>query len=174
MDINKLVNLTARAWSLEILAGLASGIPGRQAPLLTETGATRTAFRQSLDHLFDLGLLERNPGHGHPLRPEFRLTAEGAAMAGMAARITKAARADAPLIRKSWTVPVLALTTKPKRFSAIRGGLPGITDRALSKSLQLLQNQDWIARDVDPAGRPPHPTYLAINAGEVISMAANG
>ena len=69
MDMEFLVKLTARAWSLSILARLDAGVPGRQAPLLAATGAGRTAFAQSLAHLHALGLLERNPGHGHlPLK----------------------------------------------------------------------------------------------------------
>ena len=58
MDIEFLVKLTARAWSLSILARLDAGVPGRQAPLLAATGAGRTAIAQSLAHLHALGLLE--------------------------------------------------------------------------------------------------------------------
>ena len=37
MDIETLVKLTSRSWSLNILALLHSGVPGRQAPLLAAT-----------------------------------------------------------------------------------------------------------------------------------------
>ena len=174
MDIEGLVKLTSRAWSLEILAGLANGVPGRQAPLLAQTGASRAAFRQSLDHLFDLHLLERNPGHGHPLRPEFRLTAKGQVMAKAAATITGTADdTGLALLRKTWTVPVLTLTAQPVRFTGIKQGLIGITDRALSKSLDSLQDQQWIRRDVDVTARPLRPTYRAINAGRQIALATS-
>ena len=85
MDINLLVKLSSRAWSLPILAQIARGVACRQAPLIAATGAGRTAFGASLTHLIDLKLLERNPGHGHPLRPEFRLTPAGQAAAAMGA-----------------------------------------------------------------------------------------
>ncbi len=143
MDINLLVKLTARAWSLPILASLHQGVPGRQAPLLAATGAGRTAFAASLAHLLQLGLLERNPGHGHPLRPEFRLTATGQEAAAMAARLLgTVACAEGALLRRSWTVPILALTGQPRRFSAIRSELSPITDRALSASLKQLEDHD--------------------------------
>ena len=175
MDIMELVKLTTRAWSLEILTGLNEGVPGRQAPLLARTGASRTAFRDSLDHLFQLGLLERNPGHGHPLRPEFRLTEKGQALAMTAATITGVSdKAGRALLRKSWTVPVLALTMTPSRFTGIKHGLPGITDRALSKSLEGLQDQQWIRRDVDVRARPLRPTYQAVNAGRQIALVTQG
>ena len=174
MDIGDLVKLTTRAWCLEILAGLDTGTPGRQAPLLAKTGASRAAFRQSLDHLFDLHLLERNPGHGHPLRPEFRLTPKGEALAKLAAKVIGAADAGTPLLRKTWTVPILVMTSTPVRFTGIKQGLSGITDRALSKSLDSLQDQQWIRRDVDVTARPLRPTYLAINAGRQIALATQG
>ena len=37
-----------------------------------------------MDHLIELGLLERNPGYGHPLRPAFRLTELGRTVATLA------------------------------------------------------------------------------------------
>jgi len=123
----------------------------------------------------DLGLLERNPGHGHPLRPEYRLTAQGIAIAGVAHKIINAStRSDKPaLVRKTWTVPILALTRRPLHFIEIKSGLPAITDRALSQSLTLLQDHQWLSRDVDVSRRPLRPTYYAIKTGDEISKAVN-
>lgn len=87
MDISLFVNITSRAWALPILSNLHTGVAGRQAPLLAATGASRTAFAQSMEHLISIGLLERNPGHGHPLRPEFRLTPSGIKAAAIAHKI---------------------------------------------------------------------------------------
>lgn len=172
MDINLLVKLTARAWSLNILALMHTGVPGRQAPLLAKTSASRTAFAASLDHLVQLGLIERNPGHGHPLRPEFRLTAAGTQAARIAHAVIKVAPADAnKLLRKSWTVPILALTGTPHRFSAIKSDLPPITDRALSSSLHQLEDHNWIRRDIETSGRMPFPTYCAVNTGLAVHQA---
>ena len=173
MDIKTLVKLTSRAWSLNILALLHQGVPGRQAPLLAATSASRTAFAASLQHLVELGLVERNPGHGHPLRPEFRLTSDGVEAAAIAHRIMQAVPDDGgfALLRRSWTVPILALTDRPKRFSAIRTGLAPITDRALSASLHQLEACEWLRRDIDFSTRLPYPTYLAANRGIEISRA---
>lgn len=173
MDIKILVNLTSRAWSLKVLALMHEGVAGRQAPLLAASGASRTAFTHSLRHLEGLGLLERNPGHGHPLRPEFRLTPAGAALAPVAHRIDAAVRDDAGaiLLRKMWTVPVLAVANRPKAFSALKRDLTPITDRALSKSLRELNGQNWIERSVDVALHPPRPFYHVVNEGAHISRA---
>ena len=170
-----LVKLTSRAWSLKILALLHAGVPGRQAPLLAATSASRTSFASSLGHLVQLGLLERNPGHGHPLRPEFRLTGNGVEAAETASRIVKAVLDDGEfaLLRRSWTVPILALTDTPQRFSDIKSDLATITDRALSTSLHQLEARDWLQRDIDTSRRVPFPTYLAVNRGIEINRAVD-
>ena len=175
MDINDLVKLTSKAWSLTILSLMHEGVPGRQGPLLAASGASRTAFAQSLAHLTEIGMLERNPGHGHPLRPEFRLTARGLLAAALARRITELSRPeDRDLMRRCWTVPVLTTLRGPVRYGDIRRGLPDITDRALSSSLKSLEERDWVERKVDGAARPPRSLYLAVNCGQAISgIAAN-
>ena len=171
MDIELVVKLTSRAWSLPILAQIARGTPCRQAPLIAATGAGRTAFAASLTHLIDLKLLERNPGHGHPLRPEFRLTPEGAAMADLAARLTDVTkdRPEALLLRRAWTVPVLATTARPRPFGDIRAHLRPITDRALSQSLRQLEDHRMLRREVDTTLRPPRPYYHAAGLGADIA-----
>lgn len=172
MDIALLVNLTSKAWSLKILALLHSGVPGRQAPLIAATNASRTSFASSMEHLVQLGLLEKNPGHGHPLRPEFRLSRKGVPIASMASRIMESLPDDDAFVvlRRNWTVPILAVTESPKRFSVIRSELGAITDRALSQSLGVLEEQQWLKRDIDVSHRSPFPTYLALNTGRTINQ----
>ncbi|MFV1592161.1 winged helix-turn-helix transcriptional regulator [Phaeobacter sp. JH20_36] len=171
MDIMTLVNITSRAWAMPILSSLSSGIAGRQAPLLAATGASRTAFAQSMDHLIDLGLIERNPGYGHPLRPEFRLTQSGAAAAAIACKIHDVAcEDDRPLLRRSWTLPVLTTLHRPSHFSDIKRNLPTVTDRALSQSLKSMEAKSWVCRSVDGAARPPRSIYHAVNTGGLISQ----
>ena len=176
MDINLLVKLTSRAWALDILAHLHAGVPGRQAALLAATGAGRTSFGGSLQHLIALGLIQRTPGHGHPMRPEFQLTATGKPMAALAFRVLKAVpeAGEAGVLRKSWTLPVLALAAQPLRFSGLKAGLAGITDRALSTSLQRLEALDWMAREIDLSQRVPFPVYRAVNAGQDIGKVLAG
>ncbi|WP_106753292.1 winged helix-turn-helix transcriptional regulator [Pannonibacter carbonis] len=174
MDINLIVKITSRAWALPILDKLHLGIPGRQATLLAATGAGRTAFLQSLDHLLMIGLLERNPGHGHPLRPEFRLTPAGEVAARMANEVLNIVKADEQdLLRLSWTLPVLTTLQTPQQFGEIRRSLSSISDRALSQSLRCMEQRTWIHRRVDEATRPPRPFYSAINNGAMISSVTN-
>jgi DNA-binding HxlR family transcriptional regulator len=170
MDIALFVNITSRAWALPILSNLHEGVAARQAPLLAATGASRTAFAQSLDHLIKIGLVERNPGYGHPLRPEFRLTAQGIAAAAIANKIQKVPMDEGQdLLRRSWTLPVLTSLHAPSHFNQIKRNLQTITDRALSQSLKSMESRNWVCRSVDQAARPPRSIYRAVNTGEVIS-----
>ena len=170
MDIRTIVNVTSKAWALPILSSLHEGVAGRQAPLLTATGATRTAFSQSMNHLIEIGLLERNPGHGHPLRPEFRLTESGKTVAAIANQIHRICRnEDHQLLRRSWTVPILTSLSRPNHFNGIKRDLVTITDRALSQSLRTMEDRNWVCRNVDGAARPPRSIYTAVNLGGEIS-----
>ncbi len=170
MDINLIVNVTSRAWSLSILSLMHEGVVGKPAPLIAASGAGRTAFTQSLNHLIELELLARNPGHGHPLRPEFILTEKGIELAAMAHRIQPLAARDSNslLLRKAWTLPVLAVSREPKFFSQIKRDLGSITDRALSQSLKHLQSHNWIERHVVAEMHPPRAHYRVINEGAEI------
>lgn len=170
MDIKVFVNITSRAWSLPILSRMHAGVAGRQAPLLAATGASRTAFAQSMEHLIKIGVVERNPGYGHPLRPEFRLTPLGIEAAALAARVQQVAtEKDHALLRKSWTLPVLTSLHAPRHFNDIKRNLKTISDRALSQSLKSMEVQNWVQRRVDDAARPPRSIYSAVNTGGIIS-----
>ncbi len=170
MDIQSLVNITSRAWAIPILSNLHAGIAGRQAPLLAATGASRTAFAQSMDHLIAMGLLERNPGYGHPLRPEFRLTQQGIVAAAIANKIqTVSAQQDQDLLRRTWTLPILTAIHTPSHFNDIKRNLHRVTDRALSQSLKSMETRNWVRRKVDETARPPRSIYSAVNTGRKIS-----
>lgn len=170
MYIGSFVNITSKAWALPILSSLHLGVAGRQATLLAATGASRTAFAQSMDHLIKNGFLERNPGYGHPLRPEFRLTQLGKEAAAIADKVQRvSSEDDQSLLRKSWTLPVLSSLKTPRHFNDIKRNLQTITDRALSQSLKSMEVRDWVHRSVDETARPPRSIYSAVNTGEMIS-----
>ncbi len=170
MYIELFVNITSKAWGLPILSSLLDGVPGRQATLLAATGAGRGAFAQSMEHLIDSGLVERNPGYGHPLRPEFRLTRLGNEVGVIAKKVRGVSSdEDQELLRRSWTLPVLASLHSPSHFNEIKRNLLTITDRSLSLSLKSLEARSWVQRSVSDATRPPRSIYRAVNTGEMIS-----
>ncbi len=93
----------------------------------------------------------------------------------MAHRIDAAAidPAEGVLLRRVWTIPVLAVTRRPKFFTEIKRDLAPVTDRALSNSLQQLRKREWIVRQVDVEMRPPRPFYQVVNDGARISDAVD-
>jgi DNA-binding HxlR family transcriptional regulator len=174
-DFHILVKAVTRAWSLDILALMHNGVEGRQSSLLSKTTAGRTAFKQSLDHLIDLKLLEKNLGHGHPLRAEFKLTSKGVILAETASIIQQisADPIDKTLIRRTWMIPILAISQKPIYYNQLKSELPPITDRALSQSLKVLQMHQWIERHIDAMSYPPRTLYQSINNGAMIASKIN-
>ena len=134
-----------------------NGTPGtRVIVLLNRLQVSRNALKAALEALADLGLIERNPGYGHPLRPEYRLTGEGLKVAPAAASYT-AGMADRPSGRLKWSAPILRGLLTLDRFNALGQAL-GITPRAMTQTLKSLESDDLITRSIDD-GYPPRSRY---------------
>lgn len=170
MNKNQLVNLCSRTWSLTALGLMASGVKARVSPLAAAAGCGRNAMGASVEHLVQLGLLERNPGHGHPLRPEFRLTHDGENLAEWAAQLVGCMRSehDKVLFRNKWSLPLISCLHEERRYSEIRRELIPVTDRALSNCLSNLTDHSWVKRKVSNRISPPTVTYRTVNLGQVV------
>ena len=162
-----LVNLCSRAWSLTALSLIANGTPARVSPLASTAGCGRTSMGVSVRHLLELGILERNPGHGHPLRPEFQLTTHGEDIAEWAAQLSDMINTDQHklLLRQKWPLPLLHNLPKEKRYSDLRRELRPVTDRALSNCLSQLRTGNLITRHVSNLRSPPEVSYLTKQNG---------
>lgn len=166
-----LAELFHHRWTVPLLAGLSATGSGRVVEIRHELGASRGGVRQALDSLIDLDLVARNPGHGHPLRPEYVLTARGERIAAESARIVQLTEewSIQRLAFRKWSLPVTyGMGDEGARFSEMRARLPGITDRALSAALRVLETSRLAERIVHP-GRPPAVEYLPTDrAGELL------
>lgn len=131
----------------------------RFATLTGRLGVTGESLRRTLAYLQDEGLVQRNPGYGHPLRPEYVLTAEGRRVAPRAARLLRALAGHEEVGLKKWSLPVLAELAKPRRFSELSAALPA-TSRALALALKDLENAGLVRRTVTD-DRPPQVSYQA-------------
>lgn len=161
--------LCSRAWSLQLLAHLVEGNDARISPMATALGAGRTAISASVTHLTELGYLKKNSGHGHPLRPAYRLTRRGLSVGEWVVQMDELiVPTDWPVVRKSWTLPVLRLAAPTCRFSDFRSQLQPITDKALSDTLKLLGNHQWISRQVDVHSSPPAVSYSPQGTGALL------
>jgi DNA-binding HxlR family transcriptional regulator len=157
-----LAGLCGHAWSLRILDVLHRQDGARFVELANLTGASRPRLVAALEALIDAGLVIRNPGYGHPLRPEYVLTALGrraAEPAGECVAVAARWKDNATLAWRKWPLPILhAIGGADHRFSALRSALPGATPRALSLGLTGLAEAGLIRRDV-VGSAPPAVLY---------------
>lgn len=150
-----LARLTHHRWALPILAELHDQRGSKFITLVNRLGAHRLAVTDALDSLINLGLVMPNPGYGHPMRPEYILTAEGIRAAPTCARLlermSRARITDIGL--RKWTLPTLLAvdrTGNAARFSHLREALNPATDRALAKCLLDSTAARLLARDPAP------------------------
>ncbi len=168
--IEQLIALFHRRWACPVLAELARTEGAKFVTLVHKLESSPGAMREALDTLIDLDWIRRNPGYGHPMRPEYILTRRGEKLAPVCLRLEGAlgdlgARAVA---RRKWSMPVLhAVGEGPTRFSEIPRLLTGITDRALSIALRDLSGAAVVARHVLDS-RPPVSAYAATPSGRKI------
>src|SRR2546421_6886856 len=137
MSIPDLIALFHHRWSAPVLAELLRQKGSRFAALAGGLGVGRESLRRTLDSLLELGLVARNPGYGHPLRPEYVLTRRGHAVAERCRRLLAAlddGTADVAL--RKWSLPLLVALRRPSRFSELRAELTGVTGRALALALK--------------------------------------
>src|SRR4051794_26415482 len=162
MSTAELVDLFHHRWAPPALALIAERGGVRAVELQRKLGVSRDSLRRALEALIALGLVDRNPGYGHALRPEYVITAAGRGAAVIAARVVAAGEPET-LLRK-WSVPVLAELRRDRRFGQLRSSVPGVTPRALAVALRDLEDARLVRREVLPT-RPPSTLYRATARG---------
>jgi DNA-binding HxlR family transcriptional regulator len=160
MASHSLSDLFHRRWAVPAIAALYRTRGAKLVSLVSTLGATRAALKQTLAPLIRMGLVMRNPGYGHPMRPEYLLTARGMQVGpGCCALVERLEELGLESIGlKKWSMPVLAALDKGQRFGALRAALPGLTDRALTLALKNLTAAELASRLVMD-GYPPTTFY---------------
>jgi DNA-binding HxlR family transcriptional regulator len=146
-------------WSLPILSELSGTGGSRFVPLANKLGLSRDALRQTLDALIEVGLVMRNPGTGHPTRPEYVLTEHGRRVAPLCAGVLQELRRhgiEDGVLRK-WSMPIIAALGAERRYGELRRAV-GATPRALTLALKDLVGLGLVERRVHD-GFPPSTTY---------------
>lgn len=158
---------TRYRYTFPVLAELGRDKGCKFVTLIKRLEASDRAIRQALDYLIEIGWVMRNPGYGHPLRPEYILTEGGVAVSGEALRIWNALKKwnEELVALERWPLPVLtAIFLGSQRFGQIRSSVGGITPRALTISLTRLEEGGLVGRTLVD-GRPPTTEYSATNWG---------
>ncbi len=155
-----LIDLFHHRWAVPVLAELHRSRGSRMVTLAHRTGAARESLRRALDDLAQRGLVERNPGYGHPLRPEYVLTAAGARLGPACVRLIDqlAELGLGDVGMRKWSMPVVAALDTDRRFGELRAMLPGVTPRALTQALKTLSAAEAVERSVE-ATYPPRTSY---------------
>jgi len=165
--MGRFVALFHHRWAVPVLAELHRGAGAKFVTLVNRLGIGRDSLRRTLAALIERGWVVKNPGHGHPLRPEYLLTPAGARLAPWCARLMKvlhALRVEGVALRK-WSMPVAyALSCGAERFSEVKGCLAGSTPRALTGALKEMQRAGLIERIVSD-GYPPATFYQLTTRG---------
>lgn len=168
--IDRLMALFRRRWACPVLAELHRARGAKFVTLVNRLESNQGAIRLTLDTLIELDWVRRNPGYGHPMRPEYILTAKGERL-GPTCELLDGALAGLGLhaagLRK-WSMPVLYVVGEgPTRFSQIPRALRDATDRAVSLTLKELSGAAMVARTL-VEGPPPGSVYGATARGGVL------
>jgi len=173
--MRSLVELSHHGWVIPVVVHLGRKRGARFAVLKHRLGVGRTTLERALRAASELNLTMRNPGHGHPLRPEYLLTPRGESIASACEEVLVASErlGALELTRRKWTLPVLAsLERGSGRFGDLQHDLAGCSPRALAQALDQLHAAGWILRDVLDE-RPPRASYRLATQAEPLAKAAS-
>jgi DNA-binding HxlR family transcriptional regulator len=178
MDIRtreRLAALFHHRWAVPILARLHRDAGAKFVTLAKRLHLSRDTLSATLAALIEYGWVLRNPGYGHPLRPEYILTPNGAKLGPWCVRamyVLNALGARDVCLRK-WSIPVaFVLAAGRVRFSEVRNALPDLTARALTLTLKRLQAAGLVERIVSHE-YPPATYYLLTPCGRRLHRLAH-
>lgn len=176
IDADDMRALTAMRWTIPVMALLSREKGARFAAMANRLGLSRHSLVRCLAHLRDQGWVMPNPGQGHPLRPEYLLTAAGEATGLVCERImaerTRLGLEPQQLPR--WGLPLVAeIGTEWARFGDLHSLLDPITPRALSQTIKAMIDIDLVTRRLEDR-YPPLPLYGLTGRGQDLAGAMRG
>jgi DNA-binding HxlR family transcriptional regulator len=156
-----IISLFHHRWAVPVIAEVGRTRGSKVITVLHALGVARDSLRRTLLALAEQQLVVRNPGYGHPMRPELVLTPDGERIAAACLEIVRETQALAveDLAFQKWSLPVLAaLADGAGRFGELKTALAGISPRALTLTLKDLAESGLIVRSVVD-GYPPTTVY---------------
>ncbi|MBL8324390.1 MAG: winged helix-turn-helix transcriptional regulator [Rubrivivax sp.] len=174
LSLDELVALGRHRWAVALLADLDAHRGARFVELVHRLALPRDSLARTLEAAVAAGWVMRNPGHGHPLRPEYLLTPLGKRLAAGALSIATAQveLGLGPGALTRWGMPLIrAIGPGEARFNELARVLAPATPRALSQGLQSLAANELVARDVVD-GWPPASLYRLTAGGLRLAKAA--
>ncbi|MFC1850092.1 winged helix-turn-helix transcriptional regulator [candidate division CSSED10-310 bacterium] len=138
-------------WSISIIAQIHLLGGTKFITLINHLSISRSVLTAALKKLMTHNLIIRNPGYGHPLRPEYLLTEQGCTIALFCQELVQCIEDHhaSRIGQSKWALRIIFHTAKGGiRFSALKSCLSPITPRALSEELKLLQAEGYLKRRV--------------------------
>ena len=148
---NIILRLFHFRWTVPVIAELYTLEGAKIVTLAVRLGISRSVLSSTLKYLIGNGFVAPNPGYGHPLRPEYILTASGQKAAVFCQELAGCTRdlGEKQLLRSKWALPVFfAVGEGEVRFSDLKTRLAPITARALSEELKKLTAAGYVSRNV--------------------------
>ena len=173
LPAEELRRLGANRWAVPVMAFLDREGGARFAVLARQLGVPQNSLSRCLAHLRECGWVVPNPGHGHPLRPDYVLSAPGRPVAALCGRImaVRERLSLGPHDLPRWGLPLVAeLAPDLTRFNTLQAQLAPITPRALSQTLQAMIGTQIVRRRVED-GSPPYALYGLTERGHTLASA---
>lgn len=166
--LGPLIELVHHRWNIPVLAELERQSGARFVALVNALGASRGSLTASLNDLIEQGLVARNPGYGHPMRPEYVLTGDGSRIGGQCLKLARMVdrRGESGFAFRKWTLPLVAALGKHvKRFNEVRDALgEDATPRAVTLGLKSMLSKGWARRTLID-DYPPAAGYALMPPG---------
>lgn len=175
-DLTPLIELVHHRWNVPIIAELHRQSGAKFVTMVNHLGVSRASLSTSLADLIDLGLVRKNTGHGHPMRPEYLLTRRGERIGEQCMKLTRTLQQsdETDLAFRKWTLPLVAVIgEETRRFNELRSQLDGATPRAITLGLKSLLHQRWAARTLIDE-YPPAAGYRLMGRGRRVLACVHG
>lgn len=117
--------------------------------LVNRLEISKDTLSRTLKTLIKRGFVKKNPGYGHPLRPEYILTSKGYELGRACSLFLKSIKTfnNPQLLFNKWSLPILySLNDKHLQFNQLKSDLHTITASSLSLSLKNLIENGFIQR----------------------------
>ncbi len=151
------MDLFQKRWNLRILALLHESNGARFVVMKHGLNVNADSLARCLQFLTEGGWVRRNPGYGHPLRPEYVLTPRGRTVASQCNRLVRTVEHlhVGETVYRKWSVPLLVtIKAGTVRFNGLRQALD-INPRALTQGLQRLHASELIRQRPEYCLTPP-------------------
>lgn len=169
-QLDLLVELVHHRWNIPVVAELFKRSGAKFVTLANALGVGRASLSASLSDLIELGFVIKNPGHGHPMRPEYLLTDSGQRIGEDCWRLRHLLRRrkDEDVAFRKWTLPlVAALGDDTRRFSEVQMILPEASPRAITLGLKSMLAERWAQRSIID-DFPPTAGYALLPKGRSV------